>query len=85
MYKTKESGLTVYETLDELLNSDIEFVSDYNGKYYIGVKPESKYDNSIWKVDKRTGEVSCSSFIDYMLEIEDKATPVDPKTLRKGA
>lgn len=85
MYKCEGSGLIVYETFDELLDADIEIMSDYDGFYYIRLKPQELYDDSIWKVDKRTGEVSCSSFIDYMLDIQDKATPIDPKTLKRAS
>lgn len=88
MYKCRESGLFVYETFDELLNAEIVSVSEYEGFYYIRLKPQEFYDNSMWKVDKKTKNVSLMYYTEYLLEINDKAKHIDPamlRTLKRGA
>ena len=84
MYIDKGSGLTVYESLDELLAADIIFMSEYNGFYYIRVNSGDYYDNSVWTVNKRTGEVSFIGYTEYF-EIEDKAKEINPLTLKRAS
>lgn len=89
MYKNKGGGI-IYETLAELLSAGITYAAEYEGNYYIKVRPAPDryssdgicYDNEIWKVDKKTGKASYMMFTQYILMFEDKATPVDPETLR---
>ena len=81
MYK-HENGVTVYETLEELLNADIDFITECDDSYYIRLKPESYYDNSVWVVNKHTLKVSFMLFTQYF-DIMDKATPVNPATLKR--
>lgn len=83
MYVCKQTGLTEYETFDELLDADIIEMTEYGENYYIRVKPQQFYDNTMWVVNKRTNEVSFILFTQY-LRIKDKATPVNPDTLRKA-
>lgn len=83
MYKCEENGLTVYETLDELLHTNIIYASEYEGFYYIRVKPEYHYSNCIWKVDKKTGKSSYMMYTEYIITIMDKAREIDPASLRK--
>lgn len=82
MYKCKGSGLEVYETFGELLDKGITAVWDYKGKYYVRVKLDDDYDNRIWIVDKKTRKISDMYFTKFF-EFIDKATPVDPETLRR--
>lgn len=83
MYVCKETGLTEYETFDELLNAEIiEFTEDENN-YYILLKPEQQYDNCIWIVNKKTEEVSFMYYTSYFA-IADNVTPVDPKTIKRA-
>lgn len=84
MYRSKESGEIVYETLDELLRADVISVSEYEEHYYISVKREYEYSNCIWKVDKKTGKASYMMYTEY-LRFADKAKEIDPATLRRGA
>ncbi len=83
LYKTN-NGIEIYETVDDLLQKDITEIWGYGGKYYVSVKSDNFYDNRIWIVDKKTKQVSKGYYIDIMLDIADKATPVDPETLRRG-
>lgn len=83
MHKCKESGLMVYETLDEMLNGDILFISEYNGCYYVRMKPQEFFDNGMYKIDKITGEVSFMYFTEYLCTVMDKAKELDPATLRR--
>lgn len=83
MYTNKESGMTVYETLDELLNCDIKFVSEYNGYYFIKLQPYCYYDNSIWRINKATGEVSYMMFTQYLCDgIANKATSINIEKIK---
>ncbi len=85
MRKSEGSGMTVYEDLNELLSAEIISVSEHDGYYYIKLKPYCDYDNSIWKVDKQTGKASYMMFTEYICNIMDKATEINPATLRRGA
>ncbi len=77
MYICEESGMTVYEALDELLNSKINFVTEYEGAYYFKLKPYCNLDNSIWKVNKTTGKVEYMMFTQYLCTgIAEKAKPI---------
>lgn len=82
MYRSKECGLMVYESMDELLGADIVFVVEYDGFYYFRLEPEEHFDNTVWKVDKQTKEISCIHLVEYF-DIEDKATRIDPSKLRR--
>jgi len=46
------------ENLEQLLRSDIISVAEDGGFFYVRVKPDGPYDNTIWKVNKRTGQVT---------------------------
>lgn len=83
MHKEK-NGIIVYENLRELLSTEILFVTEYEGFYYIKLKPYCDCDNSIWKVDKQTGKASYMMYTEY-LRFADKAKEIDPATLRRGA
>lgn len=85
MYRCKESGEIIYESLDELLHADIVSASEYGDNYYIVAKREYAYSNCIWKVDKKTGKASYMMYTEYLLTIADKATEIDPTTLKRGA
>lgn len=84
MQKT-ENGIIIYETLDELVSAGILSATEYEGFYYIEVSHEYEYEETIWKVDKRTGAVTWMHLIPYMCDIERKAKKIDPSTLKRGA
>lgn len=74
-----------YNTLDDLLKEEVNFVYELDGYYYVKLKPKCFYENAIWKVDKKTGEVSYMMFTDFIINVERFATPVNPKTLKRGS
>ncbi|MBR1703113.1 MAG: hypothetical protein IJ716_14395 [Lachnospiraceae bacterium] len=71
-----------YETIEELLNAGVTFAAEYNGAYYIQLKAEGYFDHGMYKVDKQTKKVSYFDMIDFMVDIKDKAVPVDLEKLR---
>lgn len=82
MYRIHGGNTIIYETFTELMKENIVWMSEYGEFYYIKLLKEYN-DDSVWKVDKRTEQASYMQYIDYMLDIQDKATPVDPAMLRK--
>lgn len=82
MYVTS-NGVEVYETLEDLIHKGITGVCEDQDNYYVGVKKNDYYDTAIWIVNKKTLKVSLGDYIDFMLDIEDKAKPVDPEILMK--
>jgi len=83
MYVCKETGLTEYETFDELLNAEIiEFTEDRNS-YYIILKPEQPFDCTVWVVDKKTEKVAFTHYIQYAINTLDNVTPVDPAKIKR--
>lgn len=60
-------------TYEELMaRSDIQFVAEHNGHIYVKLPPVEYYDNTIWKVDKKTHNVSYMMFTEF-LAIADRA------------
>ena len=84
MYKTN-NGMEIYESVDDLLQKDITEIWDYDGEYYVSVRSDSFYDGRIWIVDKDTKQVSKGYYTDFIVDIMDKATPVDPEILRRAS
>ena len=61
-------------TYNELMNfDDAVFVSDYQGYIYVKLHANDTYDNTIWKVNKKTHEVVYMMYTDYF-EIMDRVT-----------
>ena len=46
------------ENLEQLLQHEIISVAEDGGNFYVRTKPDGAFDNTIWKVNKRTGSVS---------------------------
>lgn len=46
------------ENLEQLLQYDIISVAEDDGYFYVRTKPDGAFDNTIWRVNKRTGKVS---------------------------
>ena len=89
MHKIKyEDGFeeSICDNLQEILespSSNLNDITEFNDYLYIGRKPLNQYDNRMYRVDKNTNEAVIISGIDYMLDIESKATPVDPNKLKE--
>lgn len=71
----------MYKTLKELMKEDILFMSDYDGYYYVKLSKDK--DDTMWKVNKKTGEVSYTQLVSYF-EIDDVAKRVDPEIIKKS-
>lgn len=63
-------------TYDELVKQKPIFVSECDGYLYFWLPHEDRYDNTIWKVDKRTHEVAYMAFPDYLVQVSERATYV---------
>lgn len=73
-----------YETLDELIEAGIYLIFEDNDHYYVRLNEDnSGYNDCMYKVDKDSHRASYMSRIDFMLDIEENANPVDLETLRK--
>lgn len=75
----------IYETLEELLQLSNIRVSEYSEKYYVEILEDSPCYSTVYEVNKRNNKAIYMEIIDYMLDIEDKATPIDPETLRRAS
>lgn len=82
MFIDKDNGHSIYETFDELINAGIVMISEYGNCLFVRVKPEYLYDNSIWVVDKKTGEVTYMMFTDYITNVEPKAKLLNPEQFK---
>lgn len=76
------NGVVVYETIEDLLDADIQFVSDCGDNLYVKLKPDNYYDNSIWVVDKKTKKVSFMLFTGY-IDYKAQAKPSDRQALER--
>jgi len=87
MHTLKGGDYIVYDTFEELLKTNPIIMTEYKGYYYIKPKLQGYYDNFMYKVNKTTLEVDSNAidYIDYMLDIEDKATPVNLMELKKAS
>lgn len=76
--------INVIENVDDVfsLNSgkEIKTATEYDGYYYLRFEPEDLYDESMYKIDKKTLKAECMHLIFYF-PVEDKATPIDPSVL----
>ena len=68
------------ETLDSLLHSNypIGLFNEDDQYYYIMQDVGDPYDNTMWAIDKKTGESHCIDFIDFMFDILEHTTIVNP-------
>lgn len=75
-----------YDTLDELLQTELVWIKEYDGHYYVSPKPRSYWDQTIYKVDKKTRKAEYNDYITLTIVngIDwDKAIPIDPETLKR--
>ncbi len=75
------NGSVIYDTLDELLKQKPLFIAEYSGYYYVKLKPENDFDETMWKANKQTGKVKLIHYMDY-LEIEDNAKVLNARNIR---
>lgn len=74
-----------YATLDELLKEEVNAVYEYDGYFYVKLKPKCYYENAIWKVDKKTGKASYMMFTEFIINVLEFAKQIDPETLRRAS
>lgn len=84
MYKL-DNGVTMYETLDDLLNADMESVYEDNSNYYFHLVPECYYENAVWSVDKKTYRVSYIMYTEFLCEhMYEKGTKqISPELIKR--
>ena len=62
-------------TYDELMSrEDVQSISEHEGFLYVKLPPTEYYDNTIWRVNKETHEVSYMMFTDYLCNVYAHAT-----------
>ena len=61
-------------TYDDLMKEKPLFIAEYDGYLYVKLFPKQFYENTIWKVNKKTKEVSYMMFTQYLGEIDDSAS-----------
>lgn len=81
-YDDGSDGVT-YETLEELLKLPTIEIREDGDSFYVNVIEDAPYYNVLYKVDKKTHKASYyGDKIGYMIDIHEKAKPVDPKTIK---
>ena len=50
-------------TINEILNGEILLVHEDEKNYYVLLKPDYVYDDTVWKVDKNTKTVEFASYV----------------------
>lgn len=59
---------------DELMaRQDVDFISECDGYLYVSLPARQMFDNTIWKVNKRTKEVSYMMFTEYIITVSKRA------------
>lgn len=72
-----------YKHIDDMpLEKLIEAAED-EGYYYLKFQSDEYYDDSMWKVDKNTGEATYIDYTKYIVDVHEFATELDPKTFKR--
>ena len=79
-------GIEMYESLEEMISAGIESVYEYEENYYLNVRSNDFYSNTIWGLNKNTGNISRKNFVcDFILTgICDKAKEINPAILKRA-
>lgn len=72
-------------TINELIEKDIACVYEDEGYFYIRLvlAPGINYDDSMWKIDKQTKEVSYLDYTAFMIDYQDEAIEINPSDLKE--
>ena len=54
--------MAVFDSVEELIEQGIEFVTKDETYFYVRVKPSAYFENSIWKVNRKTRKVEYMMF-----------------------
>lgn len=69
--------------LDELLNEDIAWVTECDGRYYVKLSKEMS-DDTVWQVDINGGKAKYIQIVAYFMIINGKnPKELDPETFKK--
>lgn len=73
------------KTISEIMKAGISFVTEDDSFYYIRplIEKDVPYDNTIWRIDKKTNEIQYMDYTAYIIDVEEKTKSVDPKVLEK--
>ena len=64
----------IYEDIIEHKNyRNVEFISELDDILYVKMDPEDYYENAIWKVNKKTKEITYMMFTEYIIDISEHA------------
>ncbi|MCM1524236.1 MAG: hypothetical protein NC120_07225 [Ruminococcus sp.] len=77
MHRNKVSRCIVCDSVDDMIKTGITQIYEDRQYYYILCKKEDFYDNGMYKVDKRTEEISFIMFPVFITQIKDGTTPVN--------
>lgn len=70
------------KTLGEILRDGVVYAFEDSNFYYIRPKVQVEYDNTMWKVDKRTKKVEYMDFTKYILEVSPNAEEIDVSDIK---
>ncbi len=79
-YGDGTTGIT-YETLDELLGAGITYAAEDDNFFYVRPNLSGHFDNSMYKVDKVTGDAELIYFTDFIASYADKAHEISVERL----
>ena len=64
-------------SLEEVLKPDITYSAEYGDSYCFQPQSDDKFDHCMWKVNKKSGEVSYFDLIAFLIDIADDAVMID--------
>lgn len=86
MHKDNVTGLTEYDSFEEILNADIRSAFENSEYYYVRLEPEFQYDGRAYRIEKLSNKVECIHMIDMAEECSrGGAKQIDPKTIKRAS
>ncbi len=79
-----DNGFTIYDTINELLNTDLDWVYEDDEYYYMQPTTDFVYSGTAYRVDKKTKSVERMHFVKMIKSIK-KAKQIDPKTIERAS
>ncbi len=77
MYRNEVSGCIICESVDDMIKLGIQQMYEDKDNYYVLTKKENRYDNGMYKVNKKTEEVSFLMYPMFISTIEENTRPVN--------
>lgn len=72
------------KTLEEILDEDIEYSVEDSNFYYLRPKVTVEYDNTLWRVDKKTKKVEYMDFTEYILDVYPNIEEIDISDIKRS-